>query len=227
MATVPDPPRLPPLEPGDRLDQQTFHRRYEAMGSDVRAELIGGIVHMPSPQKKPHSKSQSLVLRWLHEYEDATPGTEVLVNPTQILGPDSEPQPDTCLTLLPELGGQTWEDDKHYLHGAPELIAEISWATESIDLHGKKRDYEKAGVREYIVVALRQRQVFWFIRRRGKFRVLAPAADGIVRCEVFPGLWLDPHALLEGNRKQLSAALRRGLASREHAAFLRKLSADQ
>jgi len=31
------PPGLPPLENGDRLDQKTFHWRYEAMPSDVRA----------------------------------------------------------------------------------------------------------------------------------------------------------------------------------------------
>ena len=30
---------LPPLENGDRLDQKTFHARYEAMPEDCRAEL--------------------------------------------------------------------------------------------------------------------------------------------------------------------------------------------
>jgi hypothetical protein len=44
---------LPPLENGDRLDQKTFHARYKAMPKGVRAELIGGIVHMPWPQKMP------------------------------------------------------------------------------------------------------------------------------------------------------------------------------
>jgi hypothetical protein len=58
---------------------------------DFRAELIGGIVFMPSQQK------------------------EALMN------------------------------------NSPELIAEVSSSTESIDLHAKKHDYEKAGVREYVV----------------------------------------------------------------------------
>ncbi|MBI2480657.1 MAG: hypothetical protein HYV60_19140, partial [Planctomycetia bacterium] len=31
---------IPPLEPGDHLDQKTFHVRYEAMPEDVKAELI-------------------------------------------------------------------------------------------------------------------------------------------------------------------------------------------
>ena len=161
---------LPPLENGDRLDQKTFHERYKAMPSHVRAELIGGIVYLASPQKKRHARSQATLAWWLGEYETATPGTEALVNSTDILGPENEPEPDACLLILPEHGGQTWEDEEGYLNGAPELNAEVSWATESIDLHGKKRDYEKMGVCEYIVVALRQQRVFWFVRRRGKFR---------------------------------------------------------
>src|SRR5436190_19296037 len=125
---------LPPLENGDQLDQQTFHARYAAMAEDCRAELIGGIVYMASPQKLPHSKAQHLAARWLDAYADATPGTEVLANNTQILGPDSEPQPDVCLYIAPEYGGQVFEDKDEYLRGAPELIVEVSSSTESIDL---------------------------------------------------------------------------------------------
>jgi hypothetical protein len=230
MATMPPtqtPPRrkpLPPLENGDRLDQKTFHARYEAMSEDTRAQLIGGIVYMPSPQKNPHGRSQKLVVRWLDEYEEATPGTEGLSNSTNKLGPKSEPEPDGCLLILPEYGGQAWEDADLYLNGAPELVAEISWATESIDLHAKKDDYEKAGVREYIVVALRLQHVFWFVRRRGKFKELAPGDDGLFRSEVFPGLWLDPAALLRRDRKRLLVVLRQGLASPEHAAFVARLA---
>ena len=126
MATAKPPKskRLPPLENGDQLDQPTFHARYEAMPEDCRAELIGGIVHMPSPQKVPHSKAQQLVVRWLDEYAEATPGTEALLNITQILGPDSEPEPDACLFISPDHGGRVYVDADDYLNGAPELIVE-------------------------------------------------------------------------------------------------------
>src|SRR5713101_89079 len=150
---------LPPLENGDRLDQKTFHARYEAMPENVRAELIGGIVYLSSPLKRHHGRYSVRVIRWLGEYEEATPGSEVLDNTTSILGPESEPQPDGCLLILPECGGQIWEGKDGFLRGAPELIAEIGSSTESLDLHGKKVDYEKAGVREYVVVALRTHQV--------------------------------------------------------------------
>ena len=215
---------LPPLEPGDHLDQETFHRRYEAMPEDFRAELIGGIVFMPSPVSRPHGRTHSLVIRWLGAYEDATPGVEVLDNATNILDEESEPQPDSCLFILPEKGGQV-RDVGGYVTGAPEWMGEIAYSTDAIDLHLKKGDYERAGVKEYTVVALRQAKVFWFIARRGKFKELALGRDGVFRSEVLPGLWLDPGALLRHDSRRLLAVLRHGLATPEHAAFVAKLAA--
>jgi Uma2 family endonuclease len=219
------PPTLPPLENGDHMDQKTFHERYEAMPEDVRAELIGGIVFMASPQKLPHGRTNKNVGRWLDLYEDATEGTESVAAVTNLLGPHSELEPDDCLRILPEYGGQTQEDDDGYLIGAPELVVETAATTESRDLHHKKADYEKAGVIEYVVVALRSREVFWFVRRRGKYQRIARDADGIHRSKIFPGLWLDPDALLRRDRRRLLAVLRQGLASKEHRAFAAKLAA--
>src|SRR5436190_4640878 len=110
---------LPSLENGDRIDQKTFHARYLAMPADVRAELIGGIVYMASPMKRRHGSYSTRLIRWLAEYEEATPGTEVLDSATSILGPESEPEPDASVFILPECGGQAWEDEVGYLNGAP------------------------------------------------------------------------------------------------------------
>src|SRR5690349_20812195 len=98
---------IPALENGDRLDQPTFLERYEAMSEDFRAELIGGIVYVASPQKLSHSRATKLVGRWLDEYETNTPGTESYPTPSDILGSESMPEPDHCLLILPEYGGQT------------------------------------------------------------------------------------------------------------------------
>ncbi len=214
---------LPPLENGDHLDQQTFHARYQAMPEDCRAELIGGIVFMPSPQKMPHSKAQQLVIRWLDEYTEATPGTDALVNNTQILGPESEPEPDACLFITPEAGGKVFVDENDYLNGAPELIVEVSSSSESIDLHQKKQDYQKAGVREYVVLALRMQQVFWFVLQRGKLKEVPLPADGFFRSRIFPGLWLDAEAMLRNQRQGVLSALKQGLATPEHSAFVTRL----
>src|SRR5437660_9666914 len=151
-ATLLDKPRLPPLEPGDHLDQKMCHERYEAMPEDFRAELIGGIVYVSSPMKIPHGRHHMPLSGWLWLYEQETPGVQGFDNVTVILGADSEPQPDGCLIVEPKCGGQV-SVKGDYIYGAPEWMAEIASSTEAIDLHTKKADYEKAGVKEYVVVA--------------------------------------------------------------------------
>lgn len=217
------PVKLPPLENGDHLDQPTFHARYEAMPEDCRAQLIGGIVYMGSRHNVPHSRAQGLVCRWLDEYAESTPGTETLLSHTHILGPHSEPEPDATLYVIPESSGQVWVDEDDYLNGVPDLIVEVARATESIDLHSKKLDYLKAGVPEYVVVTIRTRKVFWFIREHGKYTEVALPDDGIFRSRVFPGLWLDAEAMLSDHRRHLLTTLRKGLATPEHAAFVARL----
>jgi hypothetical protein len=69
MSTVDQPRKaaLPSLIPGQRLDQPTFHERYEAMPPETRAELVGGVVYMPSPLSYDHGDTESNVSYWLGE----------------------------------------------------------------------------------------------------------------------------------------------------------------
>jgi Uma2 family endonuclease len=217
---------LPLLENGDHLDQPTFHKLYEAMPEGFRAELIGGIVFMPSPLKLPHGRVHALLIHWLGTYQDATLGTETQDNTTNILGPESEPQPDASLLIATPGIAQTRSVDD-YLVGAPEWIGEVAASSQAIDLHRKRDDYEEAGVREYVVVVLRQRRVVWWILRDKKFQELEPGPDGIFRSEVFPGLWLDAAALLRQDRLRVQEVLRQGLATPEHAAFVARLAGQQ
>ena len=43
------PVEIPPLESGDRLTRHEFERRYQARPEIKKAELIEGVVYMPSP----------------------------------------------------------------------------------------------------------------------------------------------------------------------------------
>ncbi len=215
---------LAPLEAGDHLSQKEFHARYELMPEKVKAELVEGIVYMQSPLKRTHGRYHSLLVRWLGIYEDATPGVEAYDNATTIMGDESEPQPDACLLIVPEKGGQARFTDEDYLEGAPEFIGEIASSSESFDLHSKKRDYERAGVKEYLVYASRQKKIHWFILGASGFEELALSADGYFHSRVFPGLWLDPQAftVLDGNR--LMGCLTLGLSTTEHGEFVLQLN---
>ncbi len=98
------------LVEGQRLDQPTFHALYEAMPPGTRAELINGVVFMPSPVGSAHGIAHVPVIVWLDYYAENTPGVQVLDNATTILGWKSEPQPDAMLRILPECGGQTRDE---------------------------------------------------------------------------------------------------------------------
>jgi len=52
---------------------------------------------------------------------------------------------------------------------------------------------------------------------------MPPAADGILRSTVFPGLWLDPAALVRAEKATVKAILQHGLNSPEHADFVARL----
>ena len=106
----------------------------------------------------------------------------------------------------------------------PELLVEVAHTSRYTDLGPKLEDYERAGVPEYIVIALEPDQVFWFVLRDGRFIDLPPGPDGIYRSEVFPGLWLDPSALLAGDMRRLRAVLDLGCATREHTEFVGRLA---
>jgi Uma2 family endonuclease len=133
------------------------------------------------------------------------------------------PQPDCLLFIDPERGGQAKIDEDDYLNGGPDLIAEVAASSVSYDLHDKLQAYQKNGVREYIVWRVDDQKVDWFVLCGGGYEPLAPEADGTFRSTVFPGLWLDPAALVRGDFHTLLGVLQRGLESPEHAAFVASL----
>jgi Uma2 family endonuclease len=205
------------------LDQATFHQRYKAMPAGFRAELIGGVVIVPSPLKPEHSEYHALAMMWLGTYWAATPGTRVRDNATAILGDSSEPQPDGALIIDPAYGGQTGYAADGYATGPPELIVEVASSSEAMDLNTKRRDYEQAGVLEYAVIVLRQRVVRWFRLQEGTYQEVATPANGIFQSATFPGLWLAVEALLRLDGATVLGTLRQGLALSEHAAFVQQL----
>jgi Uma2 family endonuclease len=133
----------------------------------------------------------------------------------------NEPQPDALLMLAPERGGQARVGASSFIEGAPELIVEVSASTISYDLHEKFQAYERNGVREYVVWRVLDRELDWFVLREGRYVPLSRDAEGILRSEVFPGLWLDPAALIAGDLARVLQVVQQGTASPEHAAFIR------
>jgi Uma2 family endonuclease len=213
----------PVLHNGDRMTQEAFHRCYEAYPDDVKIELIGGLVYWASPVPWPHGRTTAALIASLAYYEGDTPGLEGAANVTLLLGEWAEPQPDGILRLLPEFGGQSSENADQYLTGAPELVVEVAYSTRSIDVHQKRKDYRDHGVREYVVACLEERQLHWF--DFVSHRKLRADSSGVFRSRLSPGLWIDSTALFEDDVSRLHATIGNGIATPEHAEFVRALDA--
>lgn len=208
------------LQNGDRLTSEEFLRRYRAMPKVHHAQLVEGRVYIPSPvSAENHGEPHGDLVTWLGVYRAGTPGVIVGDNSTVELDVDNVPQPDAYLRLLPERGGRCVLV-KGYLQGPPELIVEIAASSASYDLHEKRNAYRRNGVREYIVWRVLDQELDWFRLQAGEYVLARPDADGVYRSTVFPGLWLDPQAILSGHMSKVLEVLAAGLASPEHQAFV-------
>ena len=238
-ATLPPPTRkpridraavpVPPLRNGDRMDADEFLRRYWATPEDFRAELIGGVVYVSSPvSAEGHGDPLFDLIGWLAQYRMVVSGVIGATDATTVLGPRAVPQPDACLRIQPEAGGQSGRTDDGLIAGAPEFVGEVSNSSTRTDLGPKLEDYRAAGVREYLVWRTGDGELDWFVLRgAGDAARFEPLAEdgGILKSEAFPGLWLDRAALLRREMRAVSATLRRGLESPEHHAFASRLEA--
>jgi Uma2 family endonuclease len=218
------PDVIPPLENGDRLSRDEFERRYEAMPPGKKAELIEGVVHMPSPVTfEEHASPQFDLIGLFSVYRFSTPGVRGGDNATVRLDLDNEPQPDILLCIDPARGGQLRPTTGRYIEGAPELVVEIAASSVNVDLHAKLNAYRRNGVREYVVWRVWDGAIDWFVLRGGNYDHLAPGVDGVYRSEILPGLWLDARAVLRGDWQAALRAIQAGTASPEHAAFVQRL----
>lgn len=188
---------VPPLENGDRLTRREFHERYLQHPEIKKAELIEGVVYMPSPTRaQSHGFPHADIATWLGMYRAGHPGVRAGDDTTVILDDDNEPKPDLLLCRV-EGGAVHFEDD--YLVGPPELVVEISASSVSYDSHAKKETYRRNGVPEYLIWRVWDGEVDWFRLRDGVYAPLAPDANGVIESEAFPGLRLHVPKLLAGD----------------------------
>jgi Uma2 family endonuclease len=215
----------PPLKHGQRLSREEFERRYEAIPHIKKAELIQGVVYMPSPVRAIHGKPHAHMMTWLGVYCAATPNVELMDNTTVRLEGDNELQPDALLRIDEAVGGNSRISEDDYVEGAPELIVEIAATSADYDLHEKFEVYQRSGVKEYIVWRTQEEELDWFRLVEGQYARLTPDAEGIIESQIFPGLRLNAAALLRGDLAMALSELQRGLQTAEHAAFAKQLSA--
>jgi Uma2 family endonuclease len=93
-------------------------------------------------------------------------------------------------------------------------------------VHQKLNVYRRNQVQEYLVWRFYEQEIDWFRLQAGEYIKLEPDSDGIMRSQIFPGLWLYKNALLMGDLGKVLVILQRGLETAEHRDFVHKLTAN-
>jgi Uma2 family endonuclease len=195
------------LEAGDRLTREEFHRRYLARPDIKKAELIDGVVYMPSPIRiRHHARPHGFIVAWLGQYVAHVPDVILAPNGTVYLDGQAEVQPDALL-WRPEPGGPSLTD-ADYIEGAPQLVVEVSASSATYDLHVKKEAFRRNGVQEYIVWRVLDGAIDWFRLQDGEYVVIEPGADGTIESAQFPGLRLHVQSMLAGDLASVLGHLR-------------------
>ncbi len=124
------------------------YQDYLSWPDEERCELIGGRVYSMTPA--PNTKHQRIALRLGSYLERAfrDKPCEPWMAPTDVILSDCDiVQPDLFVICNPE------KVKDRGIEGAPDLVIEIlSPATARKDRWEKKKLYEKAGVKEYILI---------------------------------------------------------------------------
>lgn len=207
---------------GERMSRQRFIDLWDRLPGVRFAELIDGEVFLASPFTIPHGDYDVLFSSLAGAYCARTPGCRGASSPTWYLL-DSAPQPDLCVRILPEYGGQSSVEGR-FGSGPPELIAEITFSSHTIDFGRKLQLYERGGVTEYVTLDVLNRSIRWRTLEDGKYRPLR-SVRGVFHSRVFPGLWLNAKAFWNNDGGKAFDTLEAGLATAEHAEFVARLAA--
>ncbi|MGF1491431.1 MAG: Uma2 family endonuclease [Microcoleaceae cyanobacterium] len=168
-----------------------YHRAVKAgIFDDEQIELLEGELIEMAPEGEPHANRSS----GLHRFLTLSLGeqTEVRENHPITLE-NSEPQPD--IAVVQPLGR---EYDIH--HPYPEnifWIIEFAETSLEKDLTVKRKLYATAGIPEYWVVNLKQRQVHRYCQpEQGEYQWSDIVQSGTLSPNVFPEVQIDFEALV-------------------------------
>ncbi len=151
------------------------------IGEDERLELLEGEIHVMTPPNAPHGVP---ITRLLPSLIIGIDEKWVVICQTPLsLGQDSEPQPDIAVVEAREIS------DQHHPRSA-RLVVEVSDSSLALDRALKLRLYARAGVPEYWIVIVEERQMEVYrepVRKTGlsSLREVVTAGE-VVRSTVLP-----------------------------------------
>jgi Uma2 family endonuclease len=140
-----------------RFTVEEYHRMAETgiLRPDERVELIHGVVHSMSPKNRAHVVKTT---RLYQRLVTALAGRAAVFQeaPLKLVQLDSEPEPDIVAASSPDI------DDYGTASFEPLLVVEVAESSLRFDLNAKAALYAEAGVPEYWVVNLIDRELVVF-----------------------------------------------------------------
>ena len=176
----------------------TLEEFYELMDEDSKAELVDGVIIMPSYASTPHERIFSFLHSIMQVYVSARNlgmvlGSHSLVRITSYTGRE----PDLLFVRKERYSIITEKE----ITGAPDLIVEIISPDDSPrEVTSKQAQYELIGVSELWLINLsRKRVTQLLLDENGRYQIAFQGTEGILRCKVIEGfaiqvewLWREP-----------------------------------
>jgi Uma2 family endonuclease len=175
------------VEIAERMTAEEFMRDAP---EDRKAELIDGVLVMPSPASTTHERLQRFLFLLLQSYAEERDLGEALGSRTAVvLAPDQAPEPD-ILFVRKERQGIIQEKG---VMAAPDFVIELlSAGTARNDRGPKFRAYERAGVSElWLIDPYGPEGTQFFQLQEGRYVEVRADKNGILRATAVPGFWID------------------------------------
>ena len=188
----------------------TFEEFCDRVREDQKADLIDGVIYMPSPENTDSNDLFISLVRLISdfiEYYDLGKifGSRVACRLDDYNGPE----PD--ILFIPK--DQLYRIERGHIAGPAAAALEIV-SPESVerDYVRKKHLYEEFGFEEYWIIDEELRRITLYRRgARGKFREIKPH-KGECHSEVLTGFWLRPEWLFRSPRSRKADVLQQILA---------------
>ena len=177
----------------DQPPRMTYEEFLRWVPDGVQAEWVDGEVTILTTSAR-HVRLSRLLVNLLSAFVAMFGLGEVFPAPFQMRGRPGGPgrEPDVLVVLAPHL-----DRVKHLgIEGPADLVIElVSPESVKTDRVEKLREYEAAGVPEYVIVDAREGHhgfAFYRLDADGRYASVSPDAAGRYHSTVLPGFWLDP-----------------------------------
>jgi Uma2 family endonuclease len=187
------PTTLPPLVRGEWVPM-TYEEFLEWIPDGLQGEWVDGRGTIFVTTSERHVRFLVLFTRLFSTYVDLFQLGRVIPAPFQMrldVRPSGR-EPDLMVVLTAHLDRVR----RYWLEGPADFAVEfVSEHTAESDLRDKLREYEAAGVPEYLAIETREgRDGVWFHRldENGRYRRVEPDNRGRYHSAVLPGFWFDP-----------------------------------